>query len=92
MWLHDDDVDCSYLTDLVMSLFKMIVEVADRCEPLPTDPTLVRLLARVEPPVSFEAGAGAQPFLTLRADVRLLSSVGPIIVQKESRMRNEKCD
>ena len=55
----------------------MIVEVAAGGESLPTDPTLVRLLARVDPPVSVEAGAGAEPFLTLRADVRLLSSVGP---------------
>ena len=55
----------------------MIVEVAAGCESLPTDPALVRLLARVDPPVSVETGAGAEPFLTLRADVRLLSSVGP---------------
>ena len=55
----------------------MIVEVAAGCESLPADPALVRLLARVNPPVGVEAGAGAEPFLALRADVRLLPSVGP---------------
>ena len=57
----------------------VIIEAAAGCELLPTDPTLVRLFARVDPPVSFEAGAGAEAFLTLRADVGLLSSVGPAI-------------
>ena len=69
----------THLTDLVMSHL-MIVEVAAGCESLPTHPALVRFLPRVDPPVSVEAGAGAEPFLTLRADVRLLSSVGPAIL------------
>ena len=68
----------SYLTDLVMSHL-MIVEVAAGCESLPTHPALVRFLPRVDPPVSVEAGAGAEPFLTLRADVGLLASVGPVM-------------
>ena len=58
----------------------VVVEVAAGCESLPTDPALVRLLARVNPPVGVEAGAGAEPFLALRADVRLFPSVGPSIV------------
>ena len=58
---------------------RMIVEVAVGCEHLPTDPALVRLLARVDPLMIFEAGAGAEAFITVRADVRLLSSVAPTI-------------
>ena len=68
----------SYLTDLVMSHL-VIVEVAAGRESLPADPALVRLLPRVDPPVGVEAGAGAEPFLTLRADVGLLASVGPVM-------------
>ena len=68
----------SYLTDLVMSHL-VIVEVAAGRESLPADPALVRLLARVDPPVGVEAGAGAEPFLTLRADVGLLAGVGPVM-------------
>ena len=57
----------------------VIVEVAAGRESLPADPALVRLLPRVDPPVGVEAGAGAEPFLTLRADVGLLASVGPVM-------------
>ena len=63
----------------------MIVEVAAGRESLPADPALVRLLARVDPPVGVEAGAGAELLTAEVTAVRSLPRVDPDVSLQQTR-------
>ena len=62
--------------DLLMSHL-VIVEVGGGREPFAASLALVRLLARVNPPVRVETGAGGEFFITEVTGVGPLSSVDP---------------